>query len=700
MRPNSWWTLPAGRTAKWWIVVVWLLLTVIAAAFAAQLHSVQRDEAVDFLPAGAQSTRVVAAEKQLPGGENAALLIVYDRPGGLTAADETAVRQRAAQLAARYRTGGGPPPQRSADGRALLVVLTFSKADFPPEKTVPQIRQAVADRPAGLTVRVTGPAAMQSDVGAVFKGVDGTLLIVTTVVVAALLILTYRSPFLWAVPLAAVGLATALAMAAVYGLVKAFGLTVSTQSASIMVVLVMGAGTDYALLLVARYREELRRHADRHEAMAAALRGAAPAVLASGATVTAGLLCLLAADMNNTRGLGPVGAAGIVCTLVAMLTVFPALLLVCGRGVFWPFVPRFGETDPNRAGLFARLGDAIGRRRGTAALGSLALLGALTAGMLAWPGDLKEGDAFTSEPEAVTGYQLLGERFPQMSAQPLTVIVDTSRARLALDTARATPGVAEARQGRSGDVRTEIQAFPKDRPESAGERATIQRLRDRLRAVGGDALVGGRSAEKLDEENANARDRQVVIPLVLVVVLLILAGLLRAVAAPLLVLGVVVLTYAAALGLGVLAFEHLFGFAGVDPTVPLLSFVFLVALGVDYAIFLMARVREDTLRYGSTADAVRGGVGAVGGVLVSAGVVLAATFLVLAVLPFAPMIQMGFVIAAGVLLATLLAQLVLVPAVSLLLGERVWWPARPAAAAPEAAEPLPLAVVPGDPVDR
>jgi putative drug exporter of the RND superfamily len=422
-------------------------------------------------------------------------------------------------------------------------------------------------------------------------------------------------------------------------------------------------------------REELRRHADKHDAMAEALRGAGPAIVASGTTVTLGLLCLLAAQLNSLRGLGPVGAAGIVCALAAMLT----LLVILGRRVFWPFVPRVGAAHTEEAGVWGRVGRAIrGRPRPVWALTALALA-VMALGLAGAEVGLGQDQQFRTTPDAVVGQRLLRASFPPGAADPTIVTARAESAAAVLRAVRTTEGVAEARPAGQAGGLTRIAATLRAEPGEAASRGTVDRLRERVHAVpGAGALVGGAAAIDLDVARTSSRDQAVVIPLVLAVVLAILALLLRALSAPLLLVATVIVSFAAALGASAVVFDRLFGFPALDVSVPLYSFVFLVALGIDYNIFLMTRVREESRRAGTRAGTLRG-LAVTGGVITSAGIVLAATFAVLGVLPLVLLTQIGFVVAFGVLLDTLIVRSVLVPALAFDLDRRIWWPSRLAA---------------------
>ncbi|GAA3853537.1 MMPL family transporter [Streptomyces sedi] len=679
----------------WGVLGLWLLVVVLALPLAGQLGESTEDEGVDYLPASAESTEVARLTELLPGGDTTDLLLVAQRPGGLTAEDRALVERRLERIDALFDVAAGDPAAAgvvSGDGGTAL--HPFSLGELGEEEqgqAVGEIRELIADPPQGLTLALGGPGALGVDAEAVFESIDVTLMLATAGIVAVLLVLTYRSPLLWLLPLFAVGVAAVAAMALVNGLVSWFDLTVTTMSSSIMTVLIFGAGTDYALLLVARYREELRRLPGAGEAMAAALRGCGPALLASSGTVSLGLLCLTFADLNSSSGLGPVGAVGVLCALAVMVTLLPALLVLLGRRVFWPLVPRHGESRATgRDTFFARLGSSISRRPVTVLVGGTLLLGALALGTFRLPGPLAEQDNFTETPASVRAMELVADAFPERSGQPIAVLADADHAQEVREAALATDGVAEAEAGREGGGWREIQVFATDPPESEGEQATVDALRERLAELPeAKALVGGPTAQTMDLADTASHDQRLVIPLVLTVVLLVLAVLLRALVAPLLLLAAVVASWGAAMGLGGLVFGPVLGFEGLDAQVPLLSFVFCVALGVDYGIFLMHRMREEALNGADTRTAALDALRTTGGVIASAGVVLAATFCVLAGMPMVVMAEMGFVVAVGVLLDTFLVRTYLVTSASWLLGRRVWWPGplgrRPAAPGQRAA---------------
>ncbi|MEU9652664.1 MMPL family transporter [Streptomyces sp. NPDC048110] len=669
-------TTGAGRrrAVPWLVLGLWIAALAIASPFAAKLGDVQRDRAVDYLPASADSTQVAKIQERLPGGEATEMVLVYHRDGGLTAADKKTAAGQVAEIAGAHELTGRPAGIPSKDGTTLMypVASTEPGTDEKARDALVNDVRDVAKGGDGLSVEVGGAGALATDASEVYNSLDGPLLYTTAVVVAVLLILIYRSPFLWLVPLAVAGMADYLSMGVAYGLNQVFGTAVSGQSSGIMTILVFGVGTDYALLLVSRYREELRRVERPYDAMLAALRGCGPAVLASSGTVAAGLLCLLAADLNSSRGMGPLGTVGVLCALAAMLTLLPALLVVLGRRVFWPLVPRYGSTPKARRSLFAAMGSSAERRPRTVLVGGAVLLGALALGTFALPGSIKQEDSFTTRPDAIAAMETLADAFPESGTQPITVISPTDRAGAALAEIRATEGVESAEAGRSGDGWTELTVLASTPPQSAAETATIEELRDKLDG----SYVGGPSAQQIDLEDTNARDTVIVVPIVLLSVLLILTVLLRSLVAPLILVAAVVAVWGAALGIGGLVFDPLFGFEGTDPGLGLLSFVFLVALGVDYGIFLMHRMREEALHGAEPTEAALSALRTTGGVIASAGLVLAATFAVLTSMPMVQLVELGFVIAVGVLLDTFLVRTYLVTSASVALRRRVWWPGR------------------------
>jgi RND superfamily putative drug exporter len=670
--------LPGGRRTKWLVLVFWIVVIAVAAPLAGKLQGAERNDASSYLPASAESTRELNAQNAFVVTNLNPAVVLYQRPSGVTAADLAKARQDArvfGALAAVHGRVSGPFP--SADHQAIEIVVGASlgyNSDI--SGFVNQVTATASRGDPGLTAYVTGPAASAADEVKVFKGIDSTLLYATLAVVIVLLLLTYRSPVLWLLPIMSAGVALTIAEAVVY-LLTEHGLTVNGQTGGILVVLVLGASTDYALLLVARYREELRRHEDRHEAIAVALHRASPAILASAATVIAGMLCLLAAQSADISGLGPVAAIGVAVGLLAMITLLPALLVIFGRWLFWPVRPAYGTAEPTSQGLWARVGRAIARRpRAVWSVTALVLIAA-SFGLIGFKvGTLTQAQSFRGTPAAVAGEQVLARHFPGGAGEPVAVTGNASAAAAMRQALAATPGVTAVTAPEIRGGTAYVQGTLVSQPDSAQAYTVIDAARARLHAVpGADAEVGGATAINLDVQRYATRDRNVIIPLVLLVVLLILGLLLRSVVAPLVLIATVIVSYGAALGLSALAFAHLFGFAGADTSVPLFVFVFLVALGIDYNIFLMTRVREETQRSGTRQGALTA-LAATGGVITSAGAVLAGTFAMLGTLPLVTFTEIGFAVALGVLLDTIVVRSVLVTALTMDLGRRMWWPSR------------------------
>jgi RND superfamily putative drug exporter len=799
-------TFAAGRRAKWVVFAVWFLGIFIAVKVAdlpGKFEDAESNEATSYLPGDAESTKALDATESLQKGEIAPAVIIYRRESGLTAADRRTIEEDVGEMVEKRFPGviqdgetaaaGGkrqdtqatsegakslPPgcgtptttipgqpagyapfvgPVCSPDGKAAIVTA-YIKAEGEGERIVDPVkewRDAIADPPSGLEAKITGGAGFSADAIEVFEGINGTLLLAAVSLVIFLLIVIYRSPMFFLIPLIAVIFAELLSRSIGYG-VSELGVTINGQSSSIMSVLVLGAGTDYALLLVARYREELHRTVDRHEAMRTALASAGPAIFASAATVIAALLCLTVAKVNGTSGLGPIAAIGIACAALSMLTLLPALLTIFGRRAFWPFVPHAPETAPNvtevsdrarrsivkgagfgafvrvflacllvlvllplvllnwilrrlsgrripslivgpldRAiftpyevrrhrlehaadvthGFWKRLGDRIAVSPRRVMAGSIAVLLIFCGGFAFFSTDLTAEDSYRTEVESVEGQHLLDKSFPS-GTTALTDIVVPERSEVpAVRAAVAEVDGVEAVSGpvAEGPPGILVQGTLEPNPYSTEAFDLVEPIREAAHSTSPGTLVGGPTAVEFDVRDAAGWDSIVIPPLILVVVLLILIGLLRAVAAPLVLVGTVILSFLAALGVGYFVIDVIFGFPGSDPSMPLFAFVFLVALGVDYNIFLIARAREETLKHGSEQGILRA-LAVTGAVITSAGIVLAGTFSVLAVLPLTFLTELGFVVAFGVLLDTFLVRSVLVPAIALSLGDKFWWP--------------------------
>jgi RND superfamily putative drug exporter len=672
-------TFVAGRRTKWLVVAAWVIVLFVAAPLASKFNGVQENEAVNWLPGSAESTKVVKASEAFRPPDTIPTVIVYERPSGVTEADKAKVAADISRYRGVDRVVGDPEgPMPSQDGQALQVIVTIDIGkngwqDVP--GLVDDMRAIATSNVNGLKVYITGPGGVTSDFADAFEGIDSTLLFAALGVVILILLLTYRSPILWILPVVSAVVALFSAQAVIYLLAKHASLTVNAQSAGILTVLVFGAGTDYALLLVARYREELRRHRDRHEAMAFALHRASSAILASGATVALGMLCLLVAEMNSTRDMGPVLAIGIVVAVAAMLTLLPALLVVVGRWVFWPRKPHFGSPEPTETGLWARTGRAIALRPRAVWVTTAVVLGAGALGLLSLnAGVLSNEDSFTGKPDSIVGQEVQARHFPAGSGQPVVVIASASQASAVRPAFESTPGIDSVSEPQIIGNVAYMEGTLQYAPDSPQARATIDRVRDTVHAVpGANALVGGDTAVALDVDRAAAHDNRVIMPLILLVVLLILAVLLRAIAAPAMLVATVVLSFAGALGISWLVFDNVFHFAGVDTGFPLFVFVFLVALGIDYNIFLMTRVHEEARQHGTRRGALIG-LAATGGVITSAGLVLAGTFAVLATIPMVAFAEIGFAVALGVLIDTMIVRSILVTALNLDIGRKIWWP--------------------------
>jgi RND superfamily putative drug exporter len=804
---GSFFIFPAGRRAKWIVFAIWFIAIFVAAGPAnlpAKFEDAESNEATSYLPGSAESTKALNATESLQKGEIAPAVILFRRESGLTAADRRTIVEDVEKMTekrfpgvvpdgATAAAGGGSPTSRGAsgatpknlppgcggptstvpgqprdyapfvgpicspDGKAAIV-NAYIKGNGEGERILDPVkywREAISDPGGGLEVKITGGAGFSADAIEVFEGINGTLLLAAVSLVIFLLIVIYRSPMFFFIPLAAVLFAETLSRSIGYG-VSELGVTINGQSSSIMSVLVLGAGTDYALLLVARYREELHRTVDRHEAMRTALASAGPAIFASAATVIAALLCLLIAKVNGTSGLGPIAAIGIACAALSMLTLLPALLTIFGRRAFWPFVPHTPETAPSaeqvsdrarrrivegsaagalvwvvlacllvlvllplvlvnwalrvlsgrrvpslivgpldRAvftpyelrrhrlehasdvthGFWKRVGDRVAISPRRVMGGSLVVLLVLCCGFAFFSTELTSEDSYRNEVESVEGQHLLDKSFPS-GATALTdvVVADAADVQAVRQAVAGVEGVEAVSQPvAQGPPGTLVQATLEPNPYSTTAFDLVEPIREAAQEAAPGTLVGGPTAVEFDVRDAAGWDSIVIPPIILLVVLLILIGLLRAVVAPLILIGTVILSFLAALGVGYFAFDFIFDFPGSDPSLPLFAFVFLVALGVDYNIFLIARAREETIAHGSEQGILRS-LAVTGGVITSAGIVLAGTFSVLAILPLTFLTELGFVVAFGVLLDTFLVRSVLVPSLALATEDNFWWP--------------------------
>lgn len=687
----------AARLTRWLLpvllLVAWLGIGGTLGPYAGKLGEVATNDQAAFLPQDAESTQVIDAQKDFQQKETLPAIVVWTAADGrISSAQRAAATRALASLNGTPGTEGrASPALPSKDGKALQGVVQLSP-DLGDELpgTLERVREA-ADGVDGVTPRVGGPAASQADLSDAFAGIDGLLLGAALVTVLLILLLVYRSVLLPLVIILGAVLALGLACAVVYALADHDVVRVDGQVQGILSILVIGAATDYALLLTARFREELGARGDRFSAMRAAVRRSAGTVAASGATVALGLLALLLSGLTNNRALGPVGALGIVAAVLSTLTFLPAVLLLLGRAAYWPArpaPPRTAGADPRSsgAGLWKRIAALVDRAPRKVWAGTL--MGLLACAAFA-PALESKGvpldEIFVNDAPSVAAQEALSAHFPGGSGNPTVVITEARSADRVTAAVERTEGVSGAGTvGASGapgrgrplvvDGRVRIDATLKDPADSDAAKQTVVRVREAVHRAGGDGtLVGGYTAQQYDTQQTAAHDRKLIVPVVLAIILVILIGLLRSVLTPVLLVATVALNFLATLGVSALVFPHVFGFSGTDASVPLYGFVFLVALGVDYNIFLMSRVREESVLHG-TRQGVRRGLTATGGVITSAGVVLAATFAALGVIPLAFLAQVAFIVAFGVLMDTLVVRSFLVPALVRDLGRTAWWP--------------------------
>lgn len=674
------------------IVVLWLLVGSVAGPAAGKLGEVATNDSASFLPASAEATKVADLQKGFQDKQILPALVVYERTSGITPADAAAVAKAAGTVQSLKGVLGqtvGPVPSKDRQALELIIPLDGALGSETAAVVDELGAKLKTGLPGGLSSYVTGPAGFTADLTGAFAGIDGILLLVAVVVVLVILVIVYRSPLLPFVVLISALFALSAASGVVYLLTKNDVITLNGQSQGILFILVVGAATDYALLLTARFREELREEDSRFLAMQVALRQSAAPILASGSTVIAALLCLLFSDLNSTASLGPVAAIGIACAMFSALTFLPAVLVLLGRVAFWPKGPKLGSEHPERSGLWGKVAAFVGRSPRTiwivatiVLVGFAAFLPTLRASGVA------QSALFLNKAQSVTGQEIAGKHFPAGAGSPLVIIGPSGSTDKVLAAVTKVDGISSAAAiGAGGQPaapgaepkvvsgNVEIQAVLTKAADSESALGTVDTVRDTVRAAAPGTLVGGQSAIQLDTQRSAQRDLKVIIPIVLVVILGLLMLLLRAVLAPVLLLASVVLSYAATLGVAALVFNHVFGFEGADPSVPLYGFVFLVALGVDYNIFLMTRVREESAKHG-TRMGIQRGLATTGGVITSAGIVLAATFSALSVIPILFLAQIAFIVAFGVLLDTLVVRSLLVPAISEDIGRTIWWPSK------------------------
>ena len=688
-----------GPKTAWVTLLIGLIFAALSfTVFAAEESNVSPDNG---LPDDSEVILVDQALADMPGSEGTAAVVVLAKASGEFTDDEIVWLQGEFDPMIQMPTGGVnelftefsnleimgeafvPPATISDDNTTAVVTIPMDEIDDVDERAerVAEIRTLIGKETLpGVEAYVTGPEGFQVDLAGVFAGADFTLLLATVLIVVVLLLVTYRSPILWIVPLLVVGTADGMAGQIGRNVAAFFNITADGSITGILSVLVFGAGTNYALLLIARYKEELLLIEDRHEAMTRAVKGAGPAILASGGTVALALLTLSFAELGGNRALGLVCASGIVVAMIAALGVLPAAIVVFGRGLFWPFVPKFGGVNKSETGWWAKLGKGVSRRPVTVAILGIALLGGLTVGSTGITIGIPETEQFRVKPEAVTGIEVLGEAFPAGASAPTQVIAVNDYSDEVIDAALDSPLVASAEVVDQNDDFSRIDVVLDAEGGSEEAYAAIETLRENVQSVpGANALVGGDDATRLAVKQAYERDQLLVIPLILVLVFIVLVLLLRALLAPILLLGSVVLSFFSAMGAAWLIFQNVFGMSGLDFSVFLYSFLFLVALGVDYNIFLVSRAREESANLADsvrkpTRQAMIKALGATGGVITSAGILLAAVFAVLGVLPLIALFQVGIIVGIGVLIDTLLVRTVVVPALAFITGDTFWWP--------------------------
>ena len=688
-----------GPKTSWVTLLIGLIFAVLSfTVFAAEETDVAP---TNGLPADSEVVLVDEALAAMPNAGGTAAVVVYSVESGEFTDEQLAWLVGEFDPMIQMPAGGAnekfvefsnvelmdeafvPPATVSDDNTTAVITIPMDEIDEvdPRAERIAEIRALAAeDMPAGMVTYVTGPEGFQVDLAGVFAGADFTLILATVIIVIFLLLVTYRSPILWIVPLAVVGTADGMAGQIGRNVAAFFDIPADGSITGILSVLVFGAGTNYALLLIARYREELMVFEDRHEAMARALKGAGPAIIASGGTVALALLTLSFAELGGNRALGIVCASGVVVAMIAALGVLPAAIVVFGRGLFWPFVPRFGDVNKSETGWWAQLGTRVSKRPVTVAIVGVAILGALTIGGNGVTIGIPETEQFRVKPEAVTGIEVLAEAFPAGTSAPARVVANNDQAEDVVTAALALDIVASAEVVNSNDSQSQIDVVLDAEGGSDEAYAAIGELREVVQAVpGANALVGGDDATRLAVKQAYERDQLLVIPLILLLVFIVLVLLLKAILAPILLLASVVLSFFSAIGAAWLLFENVFGMSGLDFSVFLYSFLFLVALGVDYNIFLVSRAREEAAALAGsvrqpTRQAMIKALGATGGVITSAGILLAAVFAVLGVLPLIALFQVGIIVGIGVLIDTLLVRTVVVPATAFIAGDAFWWP--------------------------
>ena len=704
------------------VAILWLFISSATGPLFGNLSTVQKNDNSKFLPAGVESSKASDAilkfsdnsvNNQFPtlilfeGKADAAKVAsanvfvqglvgknLVDSKGQLIkdAKGNSISIPISKYLAPGAQIGAFPSAKNDAilanvplDSKSAGDILPSKKPVLPAIVTTIRYYSTQYASANGFVTHTTGLGGLFADLFDAFSGLDSSLLLVTGGVIAIILIFVYRSPVLWILPLISAGFALTLAGGVIYELAKHNVITLDGQSQGILSVLVLGAATDYALLLIARYREELHHFEHRVDAMKVAWRGVVEPIVASGTTVALGLLVLLLSQLTNNRGLGPVGAIGIVCAMITILTLLPALLVIFGRWIFWPKRPKNNTEDEKLTGIWSKVAKSTERsprKFWSAAILVLVILAAFAATL--HPNGLSTAQSFTKRTDSVIGQEQLTTYFPGGQGQPTQVVVSADKVQAVTSKLLSIKGVSEVTPQTTAPGSTEAKVVAGKEllnvtlaygPDTAAAIKLIPSIRSGVHAIDATSLVGGTTAVYYDIDAATRHDQKVIIPVILLLIAIILGLLLRSIAAALLLLASVVISYYATLGACSIVFHHMFHFAGEDSSFPLFAFVFLVALGIDYNIFLMTRVREETIKSGTRAGMTKG-VTVTGGVITSAGIVLAATFSVLGILPLVFLAELGFAVAFGVLLDTLLVRSILVPALVHSIGPKVWWPSK------------------------
>jgi len=687
------------------VVLLWLFVGGPLASFAGKLVEVQQNDNAAFLPQNAESTLAQQDYAPFVDSESVPTIVVFERDGGLSPQDQQAIVGLAEELRQvdNVDADGVVGPIPSDDGAAAQLVVPLATSDGEElQQAIVDVRQVLEDTPEGLTALVGGPGGILGDFIEAFGAIDGILLGVALLVVLVILLIVYRSPVLPFVVLFSAVLALGVASAAIYFLAKNDVLDLNGQSQGILFILAVGAATDYSLLVVARFREELRDVESKYDAMRNAYRGALEPILASGATVVLGLLCLLLSDLSSLKGLGPVGAFGVAGAVLATLTLLPATLVLLGRKAFWPYLPKYGSEHTDSRGLWGKVSRLVGRRARVVWVATFVVLAACAAFVPTLNEDpVPQTELFLTEVDSVKAQDIIDAHYRSDQSSPAILIVPEADLEETMQVVQRHSGVAK--QGVSflpdgapaaGLTATTIHGLERlaPRPKVVDGRAvvlvtldanadsvrateTLRALRTEVDQVSEDIVIGGQTAILLDTRDTVDADRLKVIPAILIVIFIVLALLLRALLAPLILIVANVLSFGATMGISAVLFNHVFKFPASDPSTLLISFVFLVALGIDYSIFLMTRVREESLRQG-THPGVLKGLSVTGGVITSAGVVLAATFAALGVLPLLFLAQIAFIVAFGVLLDAVIVRSLLVPALAYDIGPAIWWPSR------------------------